>query len=445
MSSLFSIEAEHSVLGALMFSEKAWDQCGHIVKADDFFRADHRLIFSAIADLARKGLPMDALSVAECLLARGDIEQAGGKDYLGEIAKAMPSITNVAHHAGIIVDRAFYRRVKLAHSAGSEILEDGSRSLQERAREAANLITDALDGADVDAAVPLARDSARDWIDNLERVYSSGSALTGLATGFSDVDQALKGLESGEITIIGARPSMGKSAFALNICANVAATGAGVFISSMEMPMRAIHNRLAAATSRIGYESVRMAKMDEIGPGLTAYAARLTEWKLAVDARPVMDLNRLESSLRHHKRKHGLSLAMVDYLGLMDAGNNPNKANAIADLTRGLKQLAGLLDCPMLVLCQLNRELEKRTDKRPIMADLRDSGAIEQDAHTIMFLYRDFVYNNKTPCPEYTECIISKARDAERGLVIPLHTKLDQMRFGNVDWPSLPPNWRNLK
>jgi len=441
-TNMFSLEAEQSVLGGLMYDEKSWDIIGHTLKADDFWRPDHRAIYSACEWLASAGRGIDAVTISELLRERGLLDKVGGTVYLGDLLKSCPGTYNLPSHAKIISERAIFRKVHAAYDAARADLEDSSQPIAQRAYNAVNRITDAIDAADTDSAIPLIRDSAKDWIDYLERTFENGSGMVGMPTGFADIDKTLKGLCPGELIVIGARPSMGKSAFALNICANVANAGHGVFVTSLEMPKTAVLNRLAAYTQKISYESVRMAKMDEIGPHIAAFGSRMQSWNMAVDDRPSMDLNKLEASLRHHKRKYGLSLAMIDYLGLMNMPDGHNRAQAVADLTRGLKVLAGSLDIPIILLAQLNRDLEKRQDKRPTMADLRDSGAIEQDAHTILFLYRDSVYNPQTKYPEYTECIIGKARDSERGLVIPLATRLDMMSFGNVAWDYMPEDWR---
>lgn len=441
-TNLFSLEAEQSVLGGLMYDEKSWDLVGHLLKADDFWRPDHRAIYSACEWLAKAGRGIDGVTLASLLKERGLLDQVGGSVYLGDLLKSCPGTYNLTSHAKIISERAIFRKVHAAYDAARADLEDASQPIAQRAYNAVNRITDAIDAADTESAIPLVRDSAKDWIEYLERTFETGSGMVGMPTGFADIDKNLKGLCPGELIVIGARPSMGKSAFALNICANVANAGHGVFVTSLEMPKTAVLNRLAAYTQKISYESVRMAKMDEIGPHIAAFGSRMQSWNMAVDDRPSMDLNKLEASLRHHKRKYGLSLAMIDYLGLMNMPDGQNRAQAVADLTRGLKVLAGSLDIPIILLAQLNRDLEKRQDKRPTMADLRDSGAIEQDAHTILFLYRDSVYNPQTKYPEYTECIIGKARDSERGLVIPLATRLDMMSFGNVAWEYMPEDWR---
>jgi len=427
----FSIEAEHRVLGGLLASEAAWDACGHLVKAEDFYRYENRLIFTAIADLVAKQSPIEPLTVMDLLSQSGDLDTVG-KEYLVDLYKT-GTLTNIAHYAGVVRERATERRLLASAHDVMGIVADYDRPLLERANAACARIQDAVEH-DTSAEVQLLYTHGREWLDDLERLSDSGAQMIGLPTGFADIDKVTLGMPDGELIVIAARPSMGKSAFALNICAHNANAGKSVFIASLEMPRAAVLNRFAASVGRVPYSKVRSAKFDEVGGQLAGFAAKLRDWKLAVDDRPRLDVNRLESCLRAHRRRHGLDLVMVDYLQLMDMGRDPNRNNAVSACTRDLKILAGTLNVPIILLSQLNRDLEKRSDKRPQMSDLRDSGSIEQDAHTLLFLYREAVYNPNTQDPWRTEVIIGKARDSERGLIIPLHTQLDKMRFGNVDW-----------
>lgn len=427
----FSSEAEQVVIGGLMLDGKAWDTCGHLVRADDFHRIDNRVIFTAIAELATSGRPTEPAMVADLLRQSGELEAAGGMAYLGAVYAAAPGISNLPHYARIVAERATYRRVLSAIDESAAVVRNQERPLAERVQAACGLIQDAIEN-DTEADVPLLYEYGREWIREQEEFFNSGRKMVGLSTGFIDLDAATLGMPSGELIVIAARPSMGKSAFALNICAHNASQGKSVFVASLEMPKSAVMNRFAASVGNVNYSDIRAAKFDEIGAGVTAYAAKLRDWKLAVDDRPRLDVNRLESCLRAHRRRHGLDLAMVDYLQLMDMGRDPNRNNAVAACTRDLKILAGVLNIPILLLSQLNRDLEKRADKRPQMSDLRDSGSIEQDAHTLLFLYRDVVYHPDTEHKDITEVIVGKARDSERGLIIPLHTQLNQMRFANI-------------
>lgn len=427
----FSTEAEQVVIGGLMLDGRAWDTTGHLVRGEDFHRNDHRLIYAAIAQLATSSRPTEPTMVADLLRQSGELEAAGGTGYIGHLYASAPGASNLPHYARIVAERATYRRVLSAIDESAAIVRNQEVPLPERVQAACGKIQDAIE-SDTESDVPLLYEYGREWLEQQEEFFNSGRKMVGLPTGFTDLDEATLGMPNGELIVIAARPSMGKSAFALNICAHNANAGKSVFIASLEMPKAAVMSRFAAAVGRVNYGSIRSAKYDEIGPGMATYVSKLRDWKLAVDDRPRLDVNRLESCLRAHRRRHGLDIAMVDYLQLMDMGRDPNRNNAVAACTRDLKILAGVLNIPILLLSQLNRDLEKRGDKRPQMSDLRDSGSIEQDAHTLLFLYRDVVYNPDTENKDITEIIVGKARDSERGLIIPVYTQLDQMRFSNI-------------
>lgn len=427
----FSNEAEQLVIGGLMLDGRTWDTCGHLVRPEDFHRPDHRLLFAAIAELATSGRPTEPTMVADLLGKSGELEAAGGRAYIGQLYASCPGVANMTTYARTVAERATYRRVLSAIDESAAIVRNQDAPLAERVQAACGKIQDAIE-SDTESDVPLLYEYGREWLAEQEEFFKSGRKMVGLPTGFTDLDEATLGMPNGELIIIAARPSMGKSAFALNVCAHNASAGKSVFIASLEMPKSAVMSRFAAAVGRVNYGSIRAAKFDEIGPGLGTYAAKLRDWKLSVDDRPRLDVNRLESCLRAHRRRHGLDLAMVDYLQLMDMGRDPNRNNAVSACTRDLKILAGVLNIPILLLSQLNRDLEKRADKRPQMSDLRDSGSIEQDAHTLLFLYRDEIYNPNTDQKGIAEIIVGKARDSERGLIIPVQTQLDQMRFGNI-------------
>lgn len=428
----FNLEAEALVLGGLMTDPTAWDKCGHLLRADDFYRADHHLIFVAIASLVADGKPVEVVSVADRLQQCGELEAAGGFPALGAIVSTTHSTAHIDHYAKVIGEKAMYRRVVAAIDEAARVVKgDHQTPIAERVQAACGLIQDAGE-ADLAAEVPLIYEFGREWVDNHERMWKSGSQFIGLPTGYRDIDKVTMGMPPGELIIVAARPSMGKSAFALNICSNNAEAGKSVFIASLEMPRSAVMNRFAASVGNCDYGKVRAAKFDEVGDGMTRFAERMREWRLAVDDRPRLDANRLESLLRAHRRRHGLDLAMVDYLQLMDMGKDPNRVSAVTSLTRDLKVLAGVLQIPIIVLSQLNRSCESRPDKRPLMSDLRDSGSIEQDAHTIFFLYRDEVYNPNSNQKGVTEVIVAKARDSERGVIIPLATQLNKMRFADM-------------
>ena len=428
--SRYSLEAEQLVIGGLMSDATAWDRCGHLVNAADFCRHDHQVLFTAIAGLAAEQKPTEPQAVAERLKESGQLEEAGGQSLIATIYRNTHSAANIAHYAEIVSERAKYRRVLAAIQEAGQMVQDHDKPLSDRVQAACSHIQDAAE-ASAGSEVPLLHTYGHDWLANHEEMFRSGRKMVGLPTGFRDLDEVTLGMPGGELIVLAARPSMGKSAFGLNICANLANDGKSIFIASLEMPVSAVMNRFASSVGRVEYASVRAARFNETGPGLAAFGAKMRDWKLAVDDRPKLDVNRLESLLRAHRRRHGLHLAMVDYLQLMDMGSDTNRNNAVSTCTRDLKNLAGTLGIPILLLSQLNRDLEKRADRRPIMSDLRDSGSIEQDAHTLLFLYRDAVYNPQTQNPDITEVIIAKSRDSERGLIVPMTTQLNQMRFAN--------------
>lgn len=428
----YNLEAEQLVLGGLMLDEKAWDKCGHLLRAGDFYDHGHHLIFVAIAGLLSEGKPCESVAVANRLQESSQLEEVGGLAYIGQIVAGAYSTSHIDYYARVIGEKAMYRRVLASLADASEMVqEQKDKPIVDRVQAACNLIQDSVE-SDIAAEVPLLHEHGAEWVREHERLFNQGSKMVGLPTGFADIDKVTLGMPAGEIIIIAARPSMGKSALALNICSNNAEAGKSVFVASLEMPVRAVMNRFAASVGNVDYSAVRSAQFDVAGAGMTAFAARMRDWKLAVDDRPKLDCNRLESLLRAHRRRYGLDLAMVDYLQLMDMGKDPNRVSAVTSLTRDLKILAGVMQIPIVVLSQLNRSCESRTDKRPLMSDLRDSGSIEQDAHTIIFLYRDEVYNPNTDQKGITEAIIAKSRDSERGIIVSLATQLDRMRFANV-------------
>lgn len=427
----YNLEAEQLVLGGLMFDATAWDKCGHLLRADDFYRHENHLIFVAIASLVSEGKPCEVVAVAERLQESGQLEAAGGFAGLGQLVANTASTKHIEHYAAVISEKALYRRVMGALTdAAALVQEQSERPVAERVQAVCSMIQDTVE-AGMASEVPLLYEHGAEWVASHERMFNSGSQFIGLPTGFSDIDKVTMGMPPGELIVIAARPSMGKSAFALNICSHNAEAGKSVFIASLEMPVSAVMNRFAASVGNVDYSGVRSAKWDEVGHGMTKFAERMRGWKLAVDDRPRLDANRLESMLRAHRRRHGLDLAMVDYLQLMDMGDDTNRVSAVTKLTRDLKVLAGVLQIPIIALSQLNRSCESRPDKRPLMSDLRDSGSIEQDAHTLLFLYRDEVYNPNSDQKGITEVIIAKARDSERGVIVPLATQLNRMRFAN--------------
>ncbi len=417
-----SLEAEQSVLGALMLEDTAWDKAAEIVTEADFYRRDHRLIFKAIAHLANESKPRDALTVSETLNRMGELEEAGGMAYLGEIVKNTASASNVGAYAEIVRERSVLRQLIRASyeisdaayqpqgATSDEILDQAERKIFAIAEQQTK-------GEGPQAIRPLLARA----VSRIEQLFSSNEPLTGLSTGFTDLDEKTAGLQKADLVIVAARPSMGKTTFAMNLVENVLLGGAPVLVFSMEMPADSIVMRMLSSLGRIDQTRVRSGKLEEEDwPRLTSTMAMLNEQKLFVDDTPALSPTEVRARARRVARENGgaLGLIMVDYLQLMRVpGLENNRVNEISEISRSLKGLAKELNCPVIALSQLNRSLEQRPNKRPVMSDLRESGAIEQDADVIMFIYRDEVYNPESPDKGTAEIIIGKQRNGPIGML----------------------------
>lgn len=443
-----SIEAEQLVLGALLCDTdgEIWERVAGLVVAEHFYRRDHRTLFKAMSKLAEAGKPLSPVSVKAQLEQWGELEEAGGWAYLLDLFKNTIPTAGVEHYAGIILERGLERGLMGAHMLAWEDLQNPELSAVEKSERIQLRLQEAVAGVATGSEVPLIREAAKDFICDLERRFESGSDMVGMSTGFTGIDEATLGLCPGDLVILAARPSMGKSTLVQNIATNAAESNKqSVYIASLEMPRQQLIGRMAAAVGRIPFRHVRSGKLQEGDwPRLTAFMATMRDWRLAVDDRTTLTLDDLRASVRRHKRKFGLHLLVLDYLQLMTINGRKNgtRADDVSELTRGLKKLAGELQVPIIALSQLNRSVEQRANKRPMMSDLRESGAIEQDADTIMFLYRDEVYNPESTSKGYAELIFAKQRNGEQGVTVPLASRLDQCRFEDVSMRHLHDDWR---
>ena len=439
----FSLEAEQAVLGALMLEEPAWERVAGTVVADDFFQAEHRLIFVAIATLEAARLPRDALTVAETLASNGQLEAAGGMAYIGELVQHTPSAINVGAYAEIVHTRRQQRALLGAYRLADQFLHDGTLSAAQRAEKVAERLLAAVQGpaSHQPEALPaiLARTLAR--IDR--QAQSPGP--TGTPTGYPELDQHTGGLQPGELIVLAARPAMGKTTLAMNLVEQVAAAGQPVLVFSLEMATDSLMLRSLAAQSGISLRRLRDGKLDDSAwEQLTEALRTVQHWPLTIDDSPALTPAELHQRARRVARRHGgrLGLIMVDYLQLLHApAHAGNRTQEIAEVSRALKALAKDMHCPVLALSQLNRSLEYRPDKRPVLADLRESGAIEQDADLILFLYRDVVYHPDTAHPTLAELIIGKQRNGISGVTIPLRDSLACSRFLPVAVGDIPAGW----
>jgi len=417
-----SIEAEQSVLGALLIDTTSWDQAADIVAAEDFYRPDHRLVFEALAELALSGRPGDVVTVAEQLERRGQLEQAGGLAYLGTLARDTPTAANVRAYAQIVRERALLRRLIEAGRAitASVFSEQGlsARDLVDRAE--ARVFEIAELGARSGSGIVRVSTLLPPLIDKIDEWHTNPDKLRGLATGFADFDRLTGGLRGGDLVIIAGRPSMGKTTLAVNMAEYAAVSPdskASVAIFSMEMPSEQLVTRMLSSIGHVPLNSIRTGRVsDDDWVRITAATHQLSEARIFIDESAGLTPTELRARARRLKREHGLDLIVVDYLQLMQVpGTQKNRATEIAEISRGLKALAKELSVPVLALSQLNRSVEQRTEKKPVMSDLRESGALEQDADMILLIYRDEVYDKNTTKKGMAEIDLAKHRNGETG------------------------------
>lgn len=415
-----SIEAEQAVLGSLLLSDGAWDVVADRVAEVDFYRKEHRLIFRAIASLAQQDKPRDVVTLSEWLEQRGDLEKAGGMLYLGTLAKDTPSAANVKAYADIVRERSVLRQlIQVGEGIATSAYDAGDRAVKELLDEAETRVFKIADeGAGRQGGFRNIKDLLSQAVDRIDELFNNGSAVTGVATGFDKFDEMTSGLQPSDLIIVAGRPSMGKTSFAMNIAENAAIKHRKpVAIFSMEMSGEQLAMRMISSLGRINQQNLRTGRLEDSDwPRITSAIAMLSEAPLFVDETPALSPTELRARARRIKREHGLGLIVVDYLQLMAVPQNKeNRATEISEISRALKALAKELNVPVIALSQLNRSLEQRPDKRPVMSDLRESGAIEQDADVIVFIYRDEVYNEDSPDKGTAEILIRKQRNGPTG------------------------------
>lgn len=417
-----SIEAEQAVLGGVFLDKEAWDKVIERVREEDFYRKDHRTIFHAFNALSEEGEPYDIVTVAEWLENHQLLDEAGGMRNLAALAENTPSASNISAYADIVRKRSILRQLISATSdindtvfnpqgrTSEQILEYAEQTVFEiaerenKGRKSYVDIKEYLKGA----------------LERIDELFHSGNPITGIATGYDYLDMKTAGFQHSDLIIVAGRPSMGKTAFAINIAEHAAIKGKhSVAIFSMEMPGEQLAMRMMSSLGRIDQNKIRTGKLsDEDWPRLTSAVSILQEAKMFIDDTPALTPQELRARCRRISREHGLDLVVVDYLQLMQvAGNNENRATEISEISRSLKAMAKELRVPVIALSQLNRSLESRTDRRPVMSDLRESGAIEQDADVILFIYRDEVYDEDSVDKGIAEIIIAKQRNGPIGKI----------------------------
>jgi replicative DNA helicase len=414
-----SVDAERSLLGGLMLDKRAWDQVADVVGVDDFYRADHRAIFQAIMTLIRQDRPPDAVTVSEQLEREQRLETAGGVDYLARLVEETPSAANVRAYARIVRDHAMLRQlIEIGGDIATSAHATEGRTVAELVDLAEQRVFEIADRGSGGPGFKALKEILPGAIDRLDVLSHSESDITGVSTGFSAMDDMTAGLQRGELIIIAGRPSMGKTTLAVNIAEN-AAIGHQVptAIFSMEMSAEQLSFRMIGSVGRVNQSNLRRGKLsDEDWSRIDSAVSMMSNAPIFIDDSPALSPTEVRARARRLKREHGLGLIVIDYLQLMQvAGTVENRATEISEISRSLKALAKELELPVIALSQLNRSVEQRVDKKPVMSDLRESGAIEQDADLIVFIYREEVYDKETPRRGIADIIIGKQRNGPVG------------------------------
>jgi replicative DNA helicase len=420
-----SLEAESSVLGGLLLDNGAWDRVGDLIHENDFYRLEHRLVFTAIAHLINASKPADIITVFEQLKGQGKSEEVGGLGYLNSLAQYVPSAANIRRYAEIVRERAILRKLLTASDEiATNVFNTQGRAVDKILDEAEQKIFNiGEEGSRMKQGFQGMDTLVVDLLDRVQEMADNPNDITGVPTGFYDLDRMTAGFQAGDMIVLAARPSMGKTALAINIAEHVALNeGLPVAVFSMEMGAAQLAVRIVGSIGRINQGHLRSGKLtDDEWPRLTEAIEKLRNISLHIDETPGLTPSELRANARRLARQCGkLGLIVVDYLQLMSgssSSSNENRATELGEISRGLKMLAKELQCPVIALSQLNRSVEQRTDKRPMMSDLRESGAIEQDADIIMFIYRDEYYNKDSKEPGVAEVIIGKQRNGPTGTV----------------------------
>lgn len=413
---LHHLQSEQSVLGGLMIDPNAFDRIDWLQESD-FYRHEHRIIFNHIVRMLVANKPVDVITVSESLLSAGVKEDHCGLAYLGELAANTPTAANIARYAEIVRDKRKLRDLLSVSAKIADLTQEQQRPVADLIDESQALVFK-LAEEETESDEPEAIGSMlSSVIDDIQARYDSDSQITGLSTGFVDLDEKTCGLSGGDLVIVAGRPSMGKTSFALNIAENVA-VGAGlpVAVFSMEMPKKQLTERALSSVGKIPLQNIRSGKMTDDDFGRLSFAlGKLCDAKLVIDDKPALRVSQMRSRCRRIVRKHGsIALIVVDYIQLA-TGDGQQREQEVSGVSRGLKALAKEFNVPVIALSQLNRSLEQRQNKRPVMSDLRESGAIEQDADLIIFLYRDEVYHKDSPDTGMAEAIIAKQRNGPLG------------------------------
>ena len=418
-----SAEAEQSIIGGLLLENQVWDKVNTKLCETDFYRTEHRILYRAIANLAGKDQPFDVVTLLDVLKSTNDLDDAGGEAYLFELANNTPSVANVSAYADIVREKSVQRQlISVATSIADSAYNPGNRDVSELLDFAEREVFAIAEQTPGDGSPEAIKSILVRTVERIDALYHSGETMTGVATGLTDLDKETSGLQPCDLIIVAGRPSMGKTTLVMNIAEHVAIhAGKPVLVFSMEMPADSLAMRMMSSLGRIDQNRIRTGKLDDDDwPRVTSAVHMLSEAPLFIDDSPALSPAEMRARARRLMKEHGqLGLIVVDYLQLMKVPGfkAENRTAEISEISRSLKALAKELAVPVIALSQLNRSLEQRQDKRPVMSDLRESGAIEQDADLICFIYRDEVYNKDSPDAGCAEIIIAKQRNGPIGRI----------------------------
>lgn len=425
-----------------MLDDNAWDNISGSLAAEDFYRSDHRIIYRVMADLVERNNPLDIITISEALEGIGELENVGGLAYISDLASSTPTASNIHAYAQIVRERATVRSlISVAHEIADSGFNPDGRNSATLIDEAESKVFKISDDRPSNGGPESVRPLLTRAVERIDVLFQTKGALTGISSGFRDIDEMTSGLQPADLVIVAGRPSMGKTSFMMNIAESAVISGESpVLVFSMEMPSDSLVLRMLSSLGRIDQTKIRTGQLgDDDWPRLTSAVTLLNDRPLFIDDTPALSPNEIRSRARRVAREHGkIGMILLDYIQLMQvSGTSENRAGEISEISRSLKSIAKEFDCPVIAGSQLNRSLEQRPDKRPIMSDLRESGAIEQDADVIMAIYRDEVYHEDAE-KGIAEIIILKQRNGPIGrkklAFVGQYTKFEDLAVGYDDY-----------
>lgn len=414
-----SVESEQSILGSILLDKDAIITVTETIKPDDFYKEAHKIIYECMITLSNKGEPIDLITLTEELRKQGYLNDIGGISYITSLSTIVPTTSNVKYYADIVKEKSVLRKLIKASNEIINLGYSGATKIEDVLEQAEKSIFDISQEKTSDdfKSINLV---LMDAYDMIEKLYTNKSDVTGITTGFKDLNKKINGLQRTDLILIAARPAMGKTAFSLNLVQNAALKGdASVAVFSLEMSKEQLVQRMLSSQSSVELKKIKTGTLnDNDWPRIIDAMAVLSDAKIHIDDTPGIKISELRSKCRKLKIEKGLDLVLIDYLQLMEGeGNNESRQQEISKISRSLKILAKELNCPVVALSQLSRAPEQRADHRPMLSDLRESGAIEQDADIVMFLYRDEYYHADSESKNIGEVIIAKNRHGETGSV----------------------------